>query len=336
MPISQAVVRSVRLLVEFKGREALYRQQFPQALETLRQVAIIQSTESSNRIEGVTAPAKRIQALVAQKTTPRNRSEQEIAGYRDVLNSIHVSYPHMPFTPGVVLQLHRELYKYVGTAGGCWKAVGNQITEILADGSRRLRFQPVPADYVEQLHQEFGRHWEEDQVEKLLLIPAYVLDFLCIHPFLDGNGRMARLLTLLLLYRAGYHVGRFVSLEAQIERSKESYYEALYKSSQGWHEGRHDLMPWIEYFLGVLTATYREFEARVGMLSTARGAKTQLVQEAIRMLPDGFRMVDVERACPNVTRDMIRVVINNLKKKGELYCEGAGAGAVWRKRGNNP
>ena len=338
--ITQNMLRTVRLLGEFKGREALYRQQFPQALETLRQVAIVQSTESSNRIEGVTAPPKRIQALVAQKTTPRDRSEQEIAGYRDVLNTIHANHPNIPFTPGVVLQLHRDLYKYGESHGGRWKPVDNEIAEVLQNGTRRLRFQPVPAaatsEFMHRLHTEFGRLWRQDKVEKLLLIPAYVLDFLCVHPFLDGNGRMARLLTLLLLYQAGYQVGRFISIEAAIERSRETYYEALLRSSQAWHKGKHDPGPWTEYFLGILTAVYRDFEARVGSLSAARGAKTQLVLEVIRGLPDGFRMVDVERACPNVTRDMIRVVINKLKKNGEVFCQGAGAGAVWRKRGNNP
>ncbi|PYT27928.1 MAG: hypothetical protein DMG58_19365 [Acidobacteria bacterium] len=208
------------------------------------------------------------------------------------------------------------------------------------DGSRKLRFRPVGAaatpEFMRDLHAGYNRLWKQDRIDKLILIPAYVLDFLCIHPFLDGNGRMARLLTLLLLYHAGYQVGRFVSIESVIEKSRETYYEALQKSSRGWHEGRHNLQPWTEYFLGVLTASYREFEARVGSLSTARGAKTQLVLDAIRSLPDGFRMTEIERNCPNMTRDMIRVVINKLKKQGELYCEGRGAAAVWRKGGNNP
>jgi Fic family protein len=246
----------------------------------------------------------------------------------------------MRLTPGVVLQLHRDLYQYAETEGGRWKPVDNEITELLADGTQRVRFHPVSAagtpGHMETLHTEFGRLWQQDQVEKLLLISAYVLDFLCIHPFLDGNGRVARLLTLLLLSQAGYEVGRFVSIEAMIERSRESYYDTLYQSSQGWHQGRHDPVPWIEYFLGVLIATYREFESRVGSLSVARGAKTQIVLDAIRRLPDGFRMADLERLCPSVTRDMIRVVINKLKKRRELWCEGAGAGAVWRKGGNNP
>jgi Fic family protein len=334
--ITQEMLRSVRLLGEFKGREGLYRQQFPQALEILRQVAIIQSTESSNRIEGVTAPLKRIEALLARKTTPRDRSEQEIAGYRDVLNTIHTNYPNIPFTTGIVLQFHRDLYRYVERRGGRWKPVDNEIAEVLPNGTRKLRFSPVPAaatpEFMEHLHTDFNRLWKQERVERLLLIPAYLLDFLCIHPFLDGNGRLARLLALLLLYQAGFQVGRFISLESLIEQSKETYYDALYKSSAGWHKGKHDLRPWTEYFLGVLTAAYRDFETRVGALSTARGAKTQLVLDAIRSLPDGFRMVDLERACPTVTRDMIRVVLNKLKKRDEIWCEGKGTAAVWRKR----
>src|SRR5712691_8366216 len=337
-PITQNLLRTVRLLGEFKGKETLFKEQIPQALETLRQAAIIQSTESSNRIEGITAPLKRIQALVAQKTTPRNRSEQEIAGYRDVLNTIHANHAHMPLTTGVVLQLHRDLYRYLEGAGGQWKAVDNEISEIQPDGAKILRFQPVPAfatpEYMENLHSRFHELWKLGEVEKLLLIPAYVLDFLCIHPFLDGNGRMARLLSLLLLYHAGFEVGRYISLEMLIEQSKESYYDTLQQSSQGWHERDHTLLPWTEYFLGVLIAAYREFEQRVDLLTMARGAKTEMVLQAIRHLPDRFRMVELERMCPHVTRDMIRVVLNKLKAEGEVVCEGAGRGAVWRKRGS--
>lgn len=338
-PITQGILRTVRLLGEYKGREDLYREQLPQSLETLRQVAIIQSTESSTRIEGVTAPIKRIEALVARKTTPRNRSEQEIAGYRDVLNLIHANALEMKLSPGLLLQLHRDLYRYVGPEGGRWKPTDNVIAEVQPDGSRQVRFTPVPAfqtaDSVSQLHERFNLAWQTGEVEKLVLIPAYLLDFLCIHPFLDGNGRMARLLALVLLYRAGFEVGRFISLERIIEESRESYYEALHRSSQGWHEGAHNLLPWTEYFLGTLVAAYGEFEQRVGTLAGARGAKTRLVLDAIEHLPETFRMADVERLCPNVTREMIRVVINRLRNDGKLRREGAGMGAIWRKCDND-
>lgn len=215
--ITQNLLRTIRLIGEYKGKQELFKEQSPQVLETLRLAAIIQSTESSNRIEGITAPLERIKELVAEKTTPRDRSEQEIAGYRDVLTTIHTSYAHIPFTPGVVLQLHRDLYQFAVVEGGRWKSVDNEISEIHPDGTVRVRFQPVPAyatpTAMESLHERFNSEWQLDEIEPLLLIPSYVLDFLCIHPFSDSNGRMARLLTLLLLYKAGYEVGRFISLE---------------------------------------------------------------------------------------------------------------------------
>jgi Uncharacterized conserved protein len=220
-PITQNLLRTVRLLGEYKGKEALFKQQIPQALETLRKAAIIQSTESSNRIEGVTAPLERIQALVSKKTTPRNRSEQEIAGYRDVLQTIHANHAHIPLTTGVVLQLHRDLYHYAGETGGRWRSVDNEIMEVQPDGIKVIRFRPLSAfatpEAIEQLHVRLNEMWRKGAVEKLVLIPAYVLDFLCIHPFLDGNGRMARLLSLLLLYQAGFEVGRYISLEMLVE-----------------------------------------------------------------------------------------------------------------------
>ncbi|MFQ5743601.1 MAG: Fic family protein [Acidobacteriota bacterium] len=339
-PVPGRLVPTLVLLGEFNGKQALYIQQMPQVLETLRQAAIIQSTESSNRLEGITAPRRRIQDLVLQKTTPRNRSEQEIAGYRDVLSTIHANHEHVNLTPGLLLQFHRDLYRFMDQGGGRWKPVDNEIVESRPDGTRLIRFRPVPAhetpEAMARLHERFGERWRAGEVEKLLLISAYVLDFLCIHPFLDGNGRMARLLSLLLLYQAGYKVGRYISLEKIIEDSRETYYESLYASSQRWHQGRHDPWPWTEYFLGVLVAACREFEGRVGLVTAPRGAKTEMVLEAIRRLPVQFRLVDLEQLCPAVTREMIRVVLKRLRKEGKIHCEGRGRGAVWLKEGNNP
>ncbi len=246
-PIPHGLLRTVRLISEYKGKQDLFRKQSPQLLETLRQAAVIQSTESSNRIEGVTAPLERIRELVAKKTAPRNRSEQEIAGYRDVLDTVHANHAGMGFTPNVVLQLHRDLFRFTPNPGGTWKQTDNDITETLSDGTVQLRFKPVPAHLTPEamrlLHERFDELWASGEGEPLLLIPAYVLDFLCIHPFCDGNGRMARLLTLLLLYKAGYDVGRYISLEMIVERTRESYYDALHRSDQGWQEGRHELTP---------------------------------------------------------------------------------------------
>jgi Fic family protein len=334
-PISHDSLRTIRLLGEFKGKEELYRQQVPQVLETLRQAAIIQSTEASNRIEGVTAPLKRIQALVAEKTTPRNRSEQEIAGYRDVLNTIHANHADIPFTAGMVLQFHRDLYKYSAAQGGRWKMADNEISEVRPDGSKLVRFKPVAAfttpDAMDALHKRFQEAWEADRVEKLLLIPAYVLDFLCIHPFADGNGRMARLLSLLLLYRAGMDLGRYISLERVIEQSKEGYYDTLHRSSQGWHEGTHDLRPWTEYFLGVLVAAYKELEARVGTLSAARGAKTEMVLDVISATRGEFSVKDLQERCPHVGIDLIRRILREQRKAGNVECLGRGPDARWKR-----
>jgi len=197
------------------------------------------------------------------------------------------------------------------------------------------RFETVPPyrtpEYMNRLHERFERAWRADQADKLLLIAAYVLDFLCIHPFLDGNGRMARLLTLLLLYKADYGVGQYISLERLVENTRESYYDSLYASSQGWHGGEHDLAPWTNYFMGVLLAAYEEFEDRVGEFNTRRGAKTQRILDAVEELPDGFKTRDVERLCPSVSRSLIRTVFDELKEQGKIRAEGRGPAAVWRK-----
>lgn len=337
-PVSLGTLRAVGALREFKGRQDLHKRQIPQALETLRQAAVIQSTESSNRIEGVTAPLKRIQALVAEKTTPRDRPEQEIAGYRDVLNAIHANYADIPFTTGVVLQFHRDLYKYAGD-GGHWKNSDNAIVERHPDGTKVIRFKPVPAfstpEHMEHLHELFRAAWNEAKVERLLLIAAYVLDFLCIHPFPDGNGRMARLLTLLLLYHAGYEAGRYISLERIIEDSKESYYDTLMQSSQGWHEGRHDLVPWVEYFLGIVTAAYNELERRVGTLTSARGAKSEMVLDAIRATFGEFSVKEIQARCPHVSIDLIRRILRQQRESGNLECLGRGPDARWRRLGGD-
>jgi Fic family protein len=310
--ISHALLRTVRLIGEYKGKQDLYREQSPQVLETLQQAAAIQSTESSNRIEGVTA------------------------GYRDVLGTIHVNYDGMEFTPNLVLQLHRDLFQFTPAPGGSWKQTDNDITEMLPDGTQRVRFRPVPAHLVPEamrrLHGRFDDLRTSGEVEPLLLIPAYVLDFLCIHPFRDGNGRMARLLTLLLLYKAGYGVGRYISLEMIVEQTRESYYDTLHRSDQGWHEGRHDLVPWWEYFLGVMLLTaYRDFEQRVGVVTTARGAKREMVQDAVARLPRSFKVSDVERACPGTSRPTINRALAELRREGKIRSVKRGRDAVWER-----
>jgi Fic family protein len=335
-PITQNLLRTIRLIGEYKGKQELFFKQSPQVLETLRQAAIIQSTESSNRIEGITVPLERIRELVAEKTTPRDRSEQEIAGYRNVLTTIHSSYAYIPFTPSVILQLHRDLYQFTVGEGGRWKSADNVISATYPDGTKIVRFQPVAAyvtpNAMEHLHERFNHLWQSEEIEPLLLIPTYVLDFLCIHPFSDGNGRMARLLTLLLLYKAGYEVGRFISLERIVEITKESYYDTLYQSSQSWHQGTHSLLPWWEYFLGVVVVSaYREFEQRVGSVTSAKGAKTAMVLDAINNRLGAFSIKDLQEQCPTVGIDLIRRILRSCRDAGQIECVRHGRDARWYK-----
>lgn len=334
--INQQLLQTIRLIGEYKGKQELFKQQAPQVIKTLRQAAIVQSTESSNRIEGISVPLERIQKLVSEKTTPRDRSEQEIAGYREVLTTIHSSYAHIPFTPNVLLQLHRDLYQFAVNTGGRPKRIDNEISVTYPDGTKAVRFRPTPAsetpEAMERLHQEFNCLWESGEIEPLLLIPTYILDFLCVHPFLDGNGRMARLLTLLLLYKAGYEVGRFISLERIVEKTKESYYDTLYLSSQSWHQGQHNLLPWWEYFLGImLLSAYREFEERVGYVTSAKGTKTAMVLDAISNLPKEFSIRELQKRCPTVSIDLIRRILRRQREAGNLECLGRGVDARWRK-----
>ncbi len=323
----------LRALGQFRGREDLFRKQAPDVLATLREAAVIESAESSNRLEGVTAPRERIEALVLKPTAPRDRSEEEIAGYRDALNLIHESAPHMTFSSNVILQLHGMLYRYHPGLGGRWKMAPNEIVERNADGSvRRVRFVPVSPvgtpGAMDQLVAGYARAVDE-QRERLVLVPLAILDFLCIHPFADGNGRMARLLTLLLMYHASYEVGRYISLERIVEGSKETYYDALEASSQRWHEGAHDPLPWMSYLWGVLVRAYREFEDRVGAIRAGRGAKTDLIEQAVGRRTRPFAITDIEAECPGVSRDMVRHVLQRLRDDGKLAIEGAGRGAKW-------
>ena len=335
-PLSQNLLQSVRLVGEYRGKEALFSQQSPQVLQALRDSAVIQSTESSNRIEGVVAPPQRIRDLVAKRTEPANRSEQEIAGYRDVLNTIHTNFADMHLTSNLVLQLHRDLFQFVPGGGGRWKSADNDITETRPDGTAVGRFKAVAphlvADAMARLHDRYRGALDARAVDPLLLVPTYVLDFLCIHPFADGNGRMARLLTLLLLYQAGYQVGRYISLETAIEETKEGYYDSLYASSQSWHDARHSLVPWWEYFVGVmLVKAYRQFEERVGVTTARRGAKRDMIRDAVNRLPNRFRYADLERALPAVSRPTIARALRELRAEGAIRCLNPGRDATWEK-----
>lgn len=327
---------TLKALGECRGRQDLFRRQTPELLAALKDAAVIESSESSNRIEGVTAPHRRVEALVLHSAVPKNRSEQEIAGYRDALNLLHESARDMAFSVNVVLQLHAMLYRYHAGAGGRWKATQNEIVEREADGTvRRIRFVPpspvATPGLMDGLALTYAQAVDQSR-EALIVVPLAVLDFLCIHPFSDGNGRVARLLTLQLLYHHELDVGRYISLERVIEQTKETYYEALEASSQGWHEGHHDPFPWLRYFWGVVLRAYREFEERVGTLRTGRGSKTDLVEEAVGRRIGPFAISDIEADCPGVTRDWIRLVLRRLKEEGRIVPQGKGRGAKWIRR----
>lgn len=329
------VIKTIAKINEYKGRQELHRKQSPEVLATLQEIASIQSTESSNRIEGIKVSNEQLKDIMIQRTTPRDRSEAEISGYRDVLAMIHASALHIPVKPQTILQLHRDMYRYLPQSGGSWKASDNVIEQTMPDGNKQVRFIPVKAFLVPQAMEELGHSFNtyrnKEETDDLLLIFAFSLDFLCIHPFTDGNGRMSRLLTLLLLYQAGFEVGRFVSLERITEESKETYYDALYKSSQRWHEGEHNPMPWIEYALGVLIAAYKEFEQRMNLAENQRGTKANLVMETILRLQREFSIQDIEQACPNVSRPTIHRVLAVLKNEGLVDCIIPGRHARWKR-----
>lgn len=334
-PISQKILITVRTLGEYKGKESLFKEQFPEVLKTLQQAAIIQSTESSNRIEGIIVPEKRIRMIVAQNIKPQNRPEEEVAGYKDILNDLHTNADKYKLSPNLILKWIKQLYRYTPEKVDDYKKEDNAILEILPNGKTVIRFRPLSAKAtpkaMEKLCGSFNKSIFENKVEPLLAVASFVFDFECIHPFKDGNGRIGRLLTLFLLYQIGYEVGRFISIERIIEESKEAYYDALYKSSQRWHEGEHDLIPWWNYFLSTIIAAYKEFEQRVGKISTTKGAKKEMVFSAIEKLPDEFSFSDVQRACPGISFSTLKRSLQQLKKKKIIRTVGRGRDAKYHK-----
>ena len=328
---------TLRALGEYRGKQRLYLAQSPEVLSDLRQVSVVESTESCNRLEGVVVAAHRLKSLVLKNATPKSRSEQEVAGYRDALGLIHESGAQMPFSEGTILQLHGILYRYMPQPGGHWKATNNDIVERHADGSTRIRLRRVAAHLtpmaMTDLIAGYRSALDQHLADPLVLVPLVILDFLCIHPFPDGNDRMARLLTLQLLYHLDYAVGRFISLERIFEASKEIYYETLEASSQGWHDGTHDIAPWLDYFWGALLRAYKEFEERVVTMERGRGAKGDRVRAQIlkRTLP--FSISEIEEACPGISRDMVRVVLRAMKAERLIRPTGKGRTAKWEQTG---
>lgn len=336
--VPSGATRSIGVIEKAAGQEIARRAQYAQALGKLVEVARIQSTEASNAIESITAPPRRVEALVREKTTPENRSEEEIAGYRDVLTTIHANTTNIPFSINVLLQFHRDLYRYTPERNvGRFKIGPNEVTEEHPDGTVVVRFRPVDVAATPFAMEELHRRYEEarrlEEHHALLLLAAYVFDFLMIHPFQDGNGRMARLITLLLLYHGGYSVGRYVSLEKLINDSRESYYDALQASTTGWHDSEHDIWPWTRYFLGILIAAYKQFEERLAMVGH-RGAKTEAVKEFVRKsVSESFSFDDIRQGTPAASDALIRKVLDDLKRAEPPVVERLtmGRNAQWRR-----
>ena len=316
---------------ECKGRQDVYVRRKPAELDRLALTARINSTESSNKIEGIVTTSARMKQIFAEKAEPRNRDEQEILGYRDVLNTIHESYEYIPVRPSYILQLHRDLMRRAGLSfGGKYKNVQNYINETLADGTVVTRFTPpdpfeTPAA-VEALCEAYERARANETVDPLILIPCFIVDFLCIHPFNDGNGRMSRLLTLLLLYRNGYTVGRYISIEKEIEKTKDLYYEALEAADAGWNDETNDPVAFVRYYLSVILACYTELEERVGIAGDgdASGTAYEIVKKYAEEKVGRFTGAEVVRDCPKIGRSSALAALKKLTEEGRILRLGTG------------
>ena len=327
--LSPEIVSFLAQIHEQKGQQNLFIEAHKDALSELLEIAKIQSTEASNRIEGIITTDDRLKKIVLDKTTPKGRSEREIAGYRDVLNTIHENYDFIPVRPNMILQLHRDLYKYSNLAiGGSFKNSDNIIAEELPDGTKRVRFQPIPAwetsEAMDILCSTLVDALADVELDSLILIPMFILDFLCIHPFNDGNGRMSRLMTLLLLYQSGYFVGKYISIERLIADSKETYYEALQDSSAGWHEGTNDYLPFVRYMLGIVVAAYREFTSRVDILITRGLSKPERVREIIRSTTGRITKTQIMKQCPDISQKTVERALKELMDSGRIIKIGGG------------
>ena len=327
--LTPEIVSLLGQLHEYKGQQTLFIEAKSDTLGQLVEIAKIQSTEASNRIEGIRTSGDRLNLLLKDKTTPRTRDEKEIAGYRDVLSTIHENHDYIPVKPSIILQLHRDLYKFSGmTIGGSYKSSDNLIEEEDEQGNRSVRFRPVPAwatpEAIDRICSAYDEALRDAAMDPLLLIPIFVLDFLCIHPFNDGNGRMSRLLTLLLLYRSGYIVGKYISIEKLIEQTKETYYEALQQSSQDWHEGSNDYIPFVRYTLGVVLAAYREFASRVQLLTTSGMSKPERIRAIIKDSLGRITKTELAEKFPDISQTTIQRTLNDLVKQGEILKIGGG------------
>lgn len=326
---------------EFKGKQESPPEQAPGLFKTLSDAAIIQSAESSNRIEGVIVAPSRLEPLVLRNSKPQDQSEQEVQGYLIALSEIRSRYAALAITPTTICSLHALCQPASGDAGQ-FKRVDNNIVQLSPDKPPTIRFRCVTAEEtpeaVAELCERYRQAFEDHAVPPLMAVAALVLDFLCIHPFRDGNGRVSRLVTLLALYQHGYDVGRYISLERLVEESQDEYYESLYRSSNRWHECQHDLAPWFNFILAIIRRAYAELAEIAGNAKAPRDTKAELVLAAIRSYQGEFRLTDLQRDCPGVGRDWIRTILANLKESGDVACSGRGSGARWRlltNRGSN-
>ena len=336
--LTPEIVALLTQIHEYKGEQTLFVEAKSDTLTQLLEIAKIQSTEASNKIEGIYTSDERLKKLVLSKTAPQTRNEQEIAGYRDVLETIHDSYEFIPVRPAILLQLHRDLYKFSGMSiGGTYKTADNVIAEEDSEGTKFVRFSPVPAwetpEAIEKLCAAFDEAMAQAEIDPLLLIPMFVLDFLCIHPFNDGNGRMSRLLTLLLLYRAGYIVGKYISIEKEIEATKETYYEALQSSSIGWHENENDYAHFTRYMLGVVLSAYREFSSRVQLFAASNLSKPERVREIIKNTLGKITKSEIMAKCPDISQITVQRTLNDLVNVGKIIKIGGGryTSYVWNR-----
>lgn len=327
--LTPEIVMYLTQIHEFKGEQTLFIEAKADTLSQLVDIAKIQSIEASNKIEGIYTSDERLKALVKDSTRPRTRNEREIAGYRDVLNTIHENHDYIPPKPSIILQLHRDLYKFEGMdIGGRYKTSDNIIEEQDAEGNKSVRFRPMPAwetpEAIEKICQSYDEALNSENIDALIIIPMFVLDFLCVHPFNDGNGRISRLLTLLLLYRSGYIVGKYISIEKLIEQTKEIYYESLQLSSAGWHENKNDYEPFVKYMLGVIVAAYRVFSSRVSLLTTQGMSKPDRVKEIIRATLGPITKTEILAKCPDISQVTVQRALADLVDKGDIVKLGGG------------
>lgn len=320
--------------MEARGKQELWLKSKPETLEALKELAIIQSAESSNRIEGVTVERGRLLPLLAERVPPRDRSEEEVFGYRKALDWIHAKHDSIEININSILQLHSLAQSGFSGDAGSWKKKNNEIIELLPNGHRTVRFVPVgPKETpmaVEQLCLAYAETTNNQLLPDLLIAASFIFDFLCIHPFRDGNGRVSRLLTLLILYKHNYLVGRYISLERVTESTKEDYYYALKQSSKEWHEDSHDIVPFWNYFLGVVKEAYRELAERVSLQEGYSEGKSELVRQKVLSQVGPFALSDLTHDLQSVSPQLVKKILSQLKEEGRLKLSGKGRGARWQ------